>query len=70
MLAPTVETVSAGLKAPLQNRVTREVFPTPWDPSTTILASSEDMVSARKGVDLSTESRNAIKDAGTVAREM
>ena len=42
-LAPTVDVTLAGLKAPLQYRMTREVLPTPWAPRTTILASREDM---------------------------
>ena len=42
MLAPTVEVIWAGLKAPLQKRVTRDVLPTPWEPRTTIFASRED----------------------------
>jgi len=44
-LAPTVEVIWAGLKAPLQYRVTSDVFPTPWEPRMTILASSDDIVS-------------------------
>lgn len=46
MLAPTVEVIWAGLKAPLQKRVTRDVLPTPWEPRTTILASREDDISS------------------------
>jgi hypothetical protein len=43
-LAPTVDVVCDGLKAPLQKRVTSEVFPTPCEPRTTIFASREDML--------------------------
>jgi hypothetical protein len=46
-LAPTVEVVVSGLHAPLQYRMTRDVLPTPWAPSTTILASSEAMAPGR-----------------------
>ena len=42
-LAPTVEVIEAGLKAPLQYLMTRLVFPTPWAPRTTILASRDDI---------------------------
>lgn len=42
-LAPTVDVICEGLKAPLQYRMTREVLPTPWAPRTTILASRDDM---------------------------
>lgn len=41
-LAPTVEVSWEGWKAPLQYRMTRDVLPTPWEPSTTILASRAD----------------------------
>lgn len=50
MLAPTVEVIWAGLKAPLQKRVTRDVLPTPWEPRTTILASREDDISSFVGL--------------------
>lgn len=43
-LAPTVEVIFAGSKAPLQYLMTRDVLPTPWAPRTTILASSDDMM--------------------------
>jgi hypothetical protein len=42
-VAPTVDVICAGLKAPLQYRMTSDVFPTPWAPRTTILASREDI---------------------------
>jgi hypothetical protein len=41
-LAPTVDVIWAGLKEPLQYRITRDVLPTFWAPRTTILASRED----------------------------
>lgn len=50
MLAPTVEVIWAGLKAPLQKRVTRDVLPTPWEPRTTIFASREDDIVVVGGV--------------------
>jgi hypothetical protein len=62
-LAPTVETVWAGLNAPLQYRVTSDVFPTPWEPSTTILASSEDMVTVVK-VGIGIQGRRIVKEYG------
>lgn len=45
-LAPTVEVVCEGVKAPLQYRITSEVLPTPCEPRTTILASSADDMAA------------------------
>lgn len=57
-LAPTVEVSWEGWNAPLQYRMTREVLPTPCEPSTTILASrADDMVASlcmRAGVRIGT----------------
>lgn len=43
-LAPTVDVICDGSKEPLQYRCTSDVLPTPWEPSTTIFASSDDMM--------------------------
>ena len=43
-LAPTVDVICDGLKDPLQYLCTSDVLPTPCEPSTTIFASSDDIV--------------------------
>lgn len=48
-LAPTVDVTFDGSNWPLQKRVTSDVLPTPWEPTTTILASSEDIVDDVEG---------------------
>ena len=75
-LAPTVDVTCAGLKEPLQYRITRDVLPTFWAPRTTILASREDdIVSAeaaqaiRRGHGLGEKERGLVVGEAVVRQE-